>query len=410
MRTDAIERVHRALEDIAAGKMVVLVDDEGRENEGDLVMAADMVTADAVNFMARYVRGLICLSLESDRVEALGLPMMVDNNQTKAGTAFTVSIEARTGVTTGISAADRARTIQVAVAKNARHGDVISPGHIFPLRSVEGGVLRRTGHTEGSVDLSRMAGRTPAGVICEIMNDDGTMARMGDLERFCDTHKLRVLSIADLIQYRLQTERLVRQVSQRFVRLPPSHHLWSARVYKTLAPHSDDELLALTLGDIDASPTLVRVQMGSILGDVFGAAHATRISAAESIRRIEEEGRGVVLYVPQYPDIAYDLDHFAENVERPEPRDLQHEIVLRNIGFGSQVLKDLGVRKMRVLTNRQSRIAAVDGFELEVVEQVMLNGAQAERVDVLGGGDANNREPQEHADLQDHVLVPRTTH
>jgi 3,4-dihydroxy 2-butanone 4-phosphate synthase/GTP cyclohydrolase II len=372
MRTDAIERVHRALEDIAAGKMVVLVDDEDRENEGDLVMAADMVTPEAVNFMARFGRGLICLSLESDRVDALGLSMMVDNNQTKAGTAFTVSIEARTGVTTGISAADRARTIQVAVSKHARQGDVISPGHIFPLRSVDGGVLRRTGHTEGSVDLSRMAGRTPAGVICEIMNDDGTMARMGDLERFCETHQLRLLSIADLIQYRLQTERLVHQVSQRHVRLPPGNRLWTARVYQALAPHTDDQLLALTLGDVDASPTLVRVQMGSILGDVFGASHATRISAADAVRRIEEEGRGVVLYVPYRPDIAYDLDHFAENVTPPEPRDVHHEVVLRNIGFGSQVLKDLGVRKMRVLTNRHSRIAAVDGFELEVVEQVLL--------------------------------------
>jgi len=383
MRTDAIERVHRALEDIAAGKMVVLVDDERRENEGDLVMAADLVTPEAVNSMAKYGRGLICLSLESDRVEALGLPMMVDNNQTKAGTAFTVSIEARTGVTTGISAADRARTIQVAVAKHTRACDIISPGHVFPLRSVEGGVLRRTGHTEGSVDLARMAGRTPAGVICEIMNDDGTMARMNDLDKFCDEHGLRLLSIADLIQYRLQTERLVRQISERYVRLPPGNRRWCARVYQTLTPHSEDQLLALTLGEIDASPTLVRVQMGSILGDVFTASHATRINAAEAVRRIEEEGRGVLLYVPQRPDIAYDLDHFAENVERPEPRDLQHEIVLRNIGFGSQVLKDIGVRKMRVLTNRQSRIAAVDGFELEVVEQVLLRSVDEISSDAL---------------------------
>ena len=376
MRSDAIERVHRALEDIAAGKMVVLVDDEDRENEGDLVMAADLVTPESVNFMARFGRGLICLSLESDRVEALGLSMMVDKNQTKAGTAFTVSIEARTGVTTGISAADRARTIQVAVAKDAKLGDVISPGHIFPLRSVEGGVLRRTGHTEGSLDLARMAGCSPAGVICEIMNDDGTMARMGDLEKFCATHKLRLLSIADLIQYRLQTERLVRQVSQRQVRLPPSGHLWTARVYQTLTPHTNDQLLALSLGPIDASPTLVRVQMGSTLGDVFGAPHDTRISAVEAMRRIEEEGRGVLLFVPQRADLAFDLDHYAQGVTPPEPQSLSHELVLRDIGFGSQVLKDLGVRKMRVLTNRPSRIAGVDGFELEVVEQVLLRSVE----------------------------------
>jgi 3,4-dihydroxy 2-butanone 4-phosphate synthase/GTP cyclohydrolase II len=372
MRSDAIERVHRALEDISAGKMVVLVDDERRENEGDLVMAADMVTPEAINFMAKHGRGLVCLSLESDRVEALGLQMMVDTNRTKAGTAFTVSIEAATGVTTGISAADRARTIQVAVARNACSGDLISPGHVFPLRSVEGGVLRRTGHTEGSVDLSRMAGRTPAGVICEIMNDDGTMARMNDLEKFCAEHKLRLLSIADLIQYRLQTERLVRQISERVVRLPPGNRQWTARVYQTHGAGSNDQMLALCLGSIDSSPTLVRVQMGSTLGDVFGAPHAKRIHAAEAMRRIEEEGKGVMLFLPQRSDLMVDLDHYAEGVARPESATLEHEIVLRDVGFGSQVLKDLGVRKMRLLTNRPSRIAGVDGFELEVVEQVIL--------------------------------------
>ncbi|HET8935599.1 MAG TPA: 3,4-dihydroxy-2-butanone-4-phosphate synthase [Polyangiales bacterium] len=377
MRSDAIERVHRALEDIAAGKMVVLVDDERRENEGDLVMAADLVTPEAINFMAKYGRGLICLSLESDRVEALGLSMMVDTNRTKSGTAFTVSIEAATGVTTGISAADRARTIQVAVARNARAGDVISPGHVFPLRSVEGGVLRRTGHTEGSVDLARMAGRSPSGVICEIMNDDGTMARMGDLEQFCTQHQLRLLSIADLIQYRLQTERLVRQVSERSVRLPPGNRQWTARVYQTHGSGSDDQMLALCLGTIDSSPTLVRVQMGSTLGDIFGAPHAKRIHAAEAMRRIEEEGRGVMLFVPQRSDLVIDLDHYAEGVPRPGGTNvLEHEIVLRDVGFGSQVLKDLGVRKMRVLTNRPSRIAGVDGFELEVVEQVLLRSSE----------------------------------
>jgi 3,4-dihydroxy 2-butanone 4-phosphate synthase/GTP cyclohydrolase II len=375
MRSDAIERVHRALEDIAAGKMVVLVDDESRENEGDLVMAADLATADAVNFMAKHGRGLICLTLESDRVEALGLPMMVDRNETKTGTAFTVSIEASTGVTTGISAADRAHTIRVAVAKGAKQGDVISPGHIFPLRSVEGGVLRRTGHTEGSVDLARMSGRSPAGVICEIMNDDGTMARMSDLERFCATHNLRLLSIADLIQYRLQTERLVRQVSDAEVSLGTSQLRWRARVFQALTSHSHDQMLALSLGEVDASPTLVRVQMGSVLGDVFSAQHDTRISASDAIRRIEAEGRGVVLFIPQRADLALDLSYYAIGVPRPRASELyslNHEVVLRDIGFGSQVLQELGVRKMRVLTNRPSRIAAVDGFGLEVVEQVLL--------------------------------------
>ncbi|HEY2736503.1 MAG TPA: 3,4-dihydroxy-2-butanone-4-phosphate synthase [Polyangiales bacterium] len=365
--------MHRALEDIAAGKMVVLVDDEGRENEGDLVMAADLATPEAINFMARFGRGLICLSLEHEKVRSLGLPMMVDQNQTKAGTAFTISIEAREGVTTGISAADRAQTIRVAVAKSATSADLVSPGHVFPLRAVDGGVLQRTGHTEGSVDLARMAGRTPAGVICEIMNDDGTMARMGDLEKFVAEHQLRLLSIADLIQYRLQTERLVRQVTEREIRLPPSQMLWRARVYESLAPNSAREVLALSLGKIDGSPTLVRVQMGSVLGDVFSASHETRITANEAMRRIEEEGRGVVLFLPQRSALAQDLEYFADGDKRRREPLAAHEVVLREIGFGSQVLKDLGVRKMRVLTNRPSRIAAVDGFDLEVVEQVLLN-------------------------------------
>jgi 3,4-dihydroxy 2-butanone 4-phosphate synthase/GTP cyclohydrolase II len=376
MRSDAIERVHRALEDIAAGKMVVLVDDERRENEGDLVMAADLVTPEAINFMARFGRGLICLSLEPERVDALGLEMMVDKNRTKTGTAFTVSVEAREGVTTGISAADRAQTVRVAVSKHAAPQDLVSPGHIFPLRAVEGGVLQRTGHTEGSVDLARMAGRLPAGVICEIMNDDGTMARMADLEHFVAQHDLRLLSIADLIQYRLQTERLVRPVSEREVRLPPGQSVWRARVYESLAPNHQREMLALSLGDIDGSPTLVRVQMGSVLGDVFGAAHPTRIMAAEAVRRIEQEGKGVVLYLPNRTAIAHDLEFFVAGGEpRRQAPPADHEVVLREIGFGSQVLKDLGVRKMRVLTNRPRRIAAVDGFDLEVVEQVLLTAA-----------------------------------
>ncbi|HEX7479812.1 MAG TPA: 3,4-dihydroxy-2-butanone-4-phosphate synthase [Polyangiales bacterium] len=372
MRSNAIERVHRALEDIAAGKMVVMVDDEQRENEGDLVMAADLVTPDAVNFMARFGRGLICLTLEPGKVDELGLPMMVDDNQTKSGTAFTVSIEARHGVTTGISAADRAHTVKVAVAKRAKADDIVSPGHIFPLRAASGGVLQRAGHTEGSVDLARLAGRSPAGVICEIMNDDGSMARMSDLERFAQTHGLRILSIADLIQYRLQNERLVRKVSSGEIALPPGQRAWQLHVYETEGDRGYNQMLALTLGEIDASPTLVRVQMGSVLGDVFGARHGTRVLASEAIARIEQEGKGVILYIPPRGDLASDLEyHLGREATsiRPAPA---HEVVLREVGFGSQVLMDLGVRKMRVLTNRVSRIVAVDGFELEVLEQVLL--------------------------------------
>ncbi|HKP62161.1 MAG TPA: 3,4-dihydroxy-2-butanone-4-phosphate synthase [Polyangiales bacterium] len=373
MRSQAIERVHRALEDIANGKMVVLVDDEQRENEGDLVMAADLVTPEAVNFMARFGRGLICLTLEPHKVDELGLPMMVEENGTKSGTAFTVSIEAREGVTTGISAADRCTTIQVAVQRGATGDDIVSPGHIFPLRAVAGGVLQRAGHTEGSVDLSRMAGRTPAGVICEIMNDDGSMARMGDLERFAATHGLRILSIADLIQYRLQTERLVRRVAETELVLPPGNLRWKARVYETPGLTGHHEVLALTLGQIDESPTLVRVQMGSLLGDVFGAEHPTRVAAREGVRRIEQEGRGVVLYLPPRGDLLQDLEHYLGGGIRDSAATTPAEVVLREIGLGSQVLRDLGLRKLRILTSRPSRVVAVDGFELEIVEQVLLH-------------------------------------
>jgi 3,4-dihydroxy 2-butanone 4-phosphate synthase/GTP cyclohydrolase II len=369
-RSESIERVHRALEDIAAGKMVVLVDDEERENEGDLVMAGDLVTPEAINFMARYGRGLICLALEASRVDLLGLPMMVDENRTQRTTAFTVSIEARTGVTTGISAKDRAHTIRVAVAADAKAGDVVSPGHIFPLRALAGGVLQRAGHTEGSVDLSRLAGRTAAGVICEIMNDDGTMARMPELQVFAREHGIRILSIADLINYRLQTEQLVHKRSEGDVVLPPQSTTWRAHVYEMPSATGMNEMLALTLGAIDASPTLVRVQVGSVIGDVFGARFGARMTAAEAKERIEREGRGVILYIPPRIDMHSDLRyHLGEFSPTPRP---QNEVVLREIGFGAQVLRDLGVRKMKLLTNQPSRIAAVDGYELEVVEQVPL--------------------------------------
>jgi len=367
-RTEAIERVHRALEDVAAGKMIVLVDDEQRENEGDLVMAAEHVTPATVNFMARFGRGLICLAMEAERVDALELPMMAGDNGQKRSTAFTVSIEARDGVSTGISAADRAHTIKVAVDPASTARDLVSPGHVFPLRAVRGGVLQRAGHTEGSVDLARLAGCLPAGVICEIMNDDGSMARMPDLRAFASEHGIRVLSIADLIQYRLQTERLVRRIKSGEVVLPPGGHTWRAAVYET-AGDGGNQMLALTLGDIDGSPTLVRVQVGSVLGDVFGVHFGRRVVAAEAVWRIEQEGRGVVLYIPPRVDLQTDLSRLLGEVP---PRSRDNDGVLREIGFGAQVLMDLGVRKMRVLTNRPSRVVAVDGFDLEVVEQVLL--------------------------------------
>jgi 3,4-dihydroxy 2-butanone 4-phosphate synthase / GTP cyclohydrolase II len=370
MRTDAIARVHRAIEDIRSGKMVVMVDDEHRENEGDLVMAADKVTPEAINFMARFARGLICLAMAPEKIDALELPMMVDENQTERTTAFTVSIEARHGVTTGISAADRAHTIRVASSENARSSDIVSPGHVFPLRAVSGGVLQRTGHTEGSVDLARLAGCAPAGTICEIMNDDGTMARMPQLREFCAFHELHLLSIADLIQFRLQHERLVKKVTEGEVRLMPGGALWKAHVYETLGERSRNQMLALTLGQIDGSPLLVRVHVGSVLGDTFGSRSKVRVTASEAIQRIEADGRGVVLFVPPHFDLATDLDYYLGRDVKPTSQ--YPENAIREVGFGSQILMDLGVRKMRIMTNRPRRVAAVDGFELEVVDQVSL--------------------------------------
>jgi 3,4-dihydroxy 2-butanone 4-phosphate synthase/GTP cyclohydrolase II len=370
---EPIERVHQAIKEIANGKMVVLVDDEQRENEGDLVMAADLVTPDTVNFMARHGRGLICLALEPAHVDHLQLPLMVEQNRAKRSTAFTVSIEAREGVTTGISAADRSHTIQVAVAKDAKAGDLVTPGHVFPLRAVQGGVLQRAGHTEGSVDLARLAGRTAAGVICEVMNDDGSMARMPELRRFAEIHGLHLLSIADLIQYRLQAEQLVRRVESGELVLPPGQQTWRAHVYETAGEAGRNQMLALTLGEIDGSPTLVRVQVGSVLGDSFGARFGTRVVAAEAIWRMEQEGKGVILFIPPRTDLLTDLQYHLGKIAPGLPAD--SETVLREVGFGSQVLRDLGVRKMRLLTNHARKVVAAGAYELEVVEQVMIRPA-----------------------------------
>jgi 3,4-dihydroxy 2-butanone 4-phosphate synthase/GTP cyclohydrolase II len=241
-------------------------------------------------------------------------------------------------------------------------------------------VLQRADHTEGSVDLARMAGRMPAGVICEIMNDDGSMARMNDLEKFAQTHGLRILSIADLIQYRLQTERLVRRVAETEVVLPPGARRWKASVFESPSMQGHREVLALTLGEVDASPTLVRVQIGSLLGDVFGAVHPTRTQASEAVRRIEQEGRGVILYLPPRGDLTQDLEHYIGGGLRDSLAP-PTEVVLREIGLGSQVLRELGLRKLRILTSRPSRIVAVDGFELEVVEQVLLRSPEEGDVD-----------------------------
>lgn len=364
----AIERVVAALDDIRRGKMVVLVDDEDRENEGDVCMAAEKADAETINFMARYARGLICLSLTEDRIRQLDLPMMVDDNRSSRATAFTVSIEARRGVTTGISAADRARTILTAVADDAAPADLVSPGHVFPLKAVPGGVLQRTGHTEGSVDLARLAGLKPAGVICEIMKDDGTMARYPDLVVFARDHGLRLLTIADLIQYRLARERLVTRIRQTPVQMPTGQ-AWIASVYQ-VEVEDEHQFMALSYGNITSAPTLVRVHRGSVLGDAFQVRMGQRVHIADCVAAIEREGNGVILFLPGHPDPETDLAFY---LNEPIPRPPEEPgMVLREYGFGAQVLSDLGLEKLRVLTNRPRRIPSLDAYGLNVVEQLQV--------------------------------------
>ncbi len=367
-RNEAVERVLEALDDIREGKMVILTDDEDRENEGDLVMAAELCSPAAINFMARHARGLICLSLTEERIKHLDLPMMVDENRSTRSTAFTISIEARHGVTTGISAADRCHTIRTAVATDAHPSDIVSPGHVFPLKARPGGVLQRTGHTEGSVDLARLAGLQPSGVICEIMNDDGTMARYGDLETFAEVHSLRMLSIADLIEYRLSRERLVGIVRESRVTLPSGHE-WLARIYQVTVDKR--QFLAMVHGEVDQGATLVRVHTASVLGDVVGLNGTPRVRMAESIAHIEAEGSGVILLLPSNTTLSDDFAFHLLGGESERPRPQRGE-VLREYGLGAQVLADLGLSKIRILTNRPRRIPSLEGYGLEVIDQIIV--------------------------------------
>ena len=385
-------RVRRALDEIRAGRMVILVDDEDRENEGDLTMAAQAVTAEAINFMAKHGRGLICLTLTEDKADALELPLQGGRPSQRGGspygTAFTVSIEARRGVTTGISAQDRAVTIRTAAAPDAKPDDLITPGHIFPLRARRGGVLVRTGQTEGSVDLARLAGLEPAGVICEIMNDDGSMARMPDLEGFAQAHGLGIVTIADLIEYRLQSESLVELVGDGEVRpnLPGIAAAFRARLYRGIV--EPVEYLVLTLGDIDPAgdprPLLVRAQNASALGDVFGVTSAP-VHAA--LRMIEQEGRGVFLYVNATRGGELEAEFRARVLGEEVAAQAAREHLLRDFGLGAQVLKAVGVRRLRLLTNNPRRIPALEGFGLELVERVPIRpGAEVTALRAHSGG------------------------
>ena len=373
----AFESVQRAIEDFRAGKFVVIVDDEDRENEGDLAIAAERVTPEAINFMAREGRGLICLSLTSERCDELALPPMVEENTSPFGTAFTVSIEARGRVTTGISAADRAATIRVAIDPATRPADLLRPGHMFPLRAAPGGVLKRAGQTEASVDLATIAGLTPAAAICEIMNADGTMARLPDLQAFVEKHGLTMISVADLIRYRMQTERLVKRIAAP--QLPTEFGEFRIVAYKSDVTH--EEHVALVAGEWgEDEPVLVRVHSQCLTGDVFGS---SRCDCGAQLRlameKISEEGKGVLLYLLQegrgiglFNKLkAYDLqDHGDDTVSANEKLGFPPDI--RDYGVGCQILRDLGVRRMRLMTNNPSKYVAIDGYGLEIVERVPL--------------------------------------
>lgn len=372
-----IASVKEVLEDLRQGKMIILVDDEARENEGDLTIAAEKVTPEAINFMAKYGRGLICLALSPENVEKLKLPLMVYDNRSPYQTAFTVSIEARQGVTTGISAADRAHTILTAVAEDARPEDLIQPGHVFPLRARRGGVLFRTGQTEGSVDLARLAGLSEAAVICEIMNEDGTMARMPDIEKFSKKHDLKIAAVADIIAYRMRTESFVHSAAETI--LPTPYGEFKAVAFSN--DIDDYEHLALVKGDIDPDKeVMVRVHSECLTGDVFGS---YRCDCGEQLKRamemVQEEGLGVILYLHQEGRgiglvnklKAYKLqDEGFDTVEANEQ--LGFDPDLRDYGVGAQILVALGVRKMKLITNNPRKIIGLEGYNLQVTGRVPI--------------------------------------